>query len=288
MRTEIQKVNRTAKTSRGGRTRGLVDEDSMSGRDRGRGRVRTAWVLVVLVPLCAEAAFSGIISPFVWVALPVLVPMYGAGVLLVRELVVRTGAGWPGLLVLGAAYEVAEDGLALQALTSPQLYTAADWGGRVLGFNTAYWQSQVGYHLVFSVLIPVLLADLLFPRHAGGPYLRPAGTILTAVAFVAGLALVRFGISGYEDPGYTAPGSAVVAQLLIIGLLTMMALVVLPRLRARQAGVPRPAPVVRLPSLAVMAAVAGVVPMLVHGLLFPCGRREGDRRWDPMCRSRSR
>ncbi|TCK26868.1 hypothetical protein [Pseudonocardia endophytica] len=230
----------------------------------GRGRVKAAWVLVVLAPLCAEAAFSGISLPAIWVALPLLVPMYGAGVLLVRELVVRAGAGWPGLLVLGVAYEIAEDGFGLQALTSPHLYTAAEWGPRVLGFNTTYWQSQIGYHLVFSVLIPVMLADLLFRRHAGRPYLRAGGTVVAALVFLVGVALVRFGISGIEDPGYRTPWPAVVVELLLVVVLAVVALVVLPRVR-----LPRPAPLRRLPHPAVLVSVAAVAPIVVHGLLFP-------------------
>lgn len=201
------------------------------GERTARGRLRAAWTLVLLAPLCAEATLSGISLPAVWLALPLLVPVYGAGVLLVRDLVRRCGAGWPGLLLLGLAYELAEDGLGLQALTSPHLYTAADWGPRVLGFNTAYWESQVGYHLVFTVLIPVVLTDLLFPRHAGRPYLRGGGLAGTVIAFVAGVALLRVFIAGVEDPGYQAPLPAVAALLAGIAASGVLALAVLPRLR---------------------------------------------------------
>jgi hypothetical protein len=229
-----------------------------------KGRLRAAWALVLLAPLCAEAAFTGISLPAIWLGLPLLIPIYGAGVLLARELVCRTGAGWPGLLVLGLAYELAEDGLGLQALTSPHLYTAAQWGPRILGVNTTYWESQIGYHLVFTVLIPVTLTGMLFDRHAGRPYLGRLGLIGTAVVFVVGIALGRVGIAESQDPGYLAPWSAVAAQLIGIVVLGILALVVLPRLRRV-----RPAPVARLPRPPALAAVGALAPIVFLGLIFP-------------------
>jgi hypothetical protein len=229
----------------------------------GTGRLKAAWTLVLLAPICAEATFTGISLPAIWLAFPLLVPIYGGGVLLARELVVRTGARWPALLVLGLAYELAEDGLGLQALTSPHLYTAASWG-RVFGFNITYWESQLGYHLVFTVLIPVTLTGLLFKRHAGRPYLGRFGLIGTAVVFVIGVALARLAIATTEDPGYTTPWPVVVALLAVIVLLGILALLVLPRLR-----IPRPAPAARLPHPAALGAFAALAPIVFLGLLFP-------------------
>lgn len=63
-----------------------------------------------------------------WLAVPLLIPLHGAGALQIREATVRVGCGRPTLIVLGVAYELAEDGLGLQALTSPTLYNLAAWG----------------------------------------------------------------------------------------------------------------------------------------------------------------
>lgn len=64
-------------------------------------------------------------------------------------------------MLLGVGYELVEDGLGLQALTSPHLYGAANWAPRLFGLNTAYWEANVAYHVVFSVLIPIALTDLM-------------------------------------------------------------------------------------------------------------------------------
>jgi hypothetical protein len=249
---------------------GLTHQAGSAAERAGQGRLKAAWTLVLLAPFCAEAAFTGISLPSIWLGFPLLVVVYGAGVLLARELVCRAGAGWPALLVLGFAYELAEDGLGLQALTSPHLYTAAQWGPRVLGVNTTYWESQIGYHLVFSVLIPVTLANMLFKRHARRPYLGRLGLIGTAVAFVIGIALVRVTIARSQDPDYQAPWPAVAAVLAGIAVLAIAALAVLPRL-----GTASPAPLARLPRPVVLAAVAGIAPVIFLGLLFPLKSNAG-------------
>lgn len=63
--------------------------------------------------------------------------------LLIRGAVVRSRGGWPRILLLGVAYELVEDGIGLQALSSPCLYYAADRGPRLLGLNTTYWEANV-------------------------------------------------------------------------------------------------------------------------------------------------
>jgi hypothetical protein len=79
----------------------------------------------VLGPLVAELAFGS--TPLHLAFLLVLwLPIYGAGVVLIREAVVRSGRGWPSILLLGVAYELVEDGIGLQTLSNPHLYGAAD------------------------------------------------------------------------------------------------------------------------------------------------------------------
>jgi hypothetical protein len=244
-------------------TRPETTASPASDRQRHRGRIKAAWTLVILAPLCAELTFTAVALPATWLALPLLIPMYGAGVLLIREAAVRVGGGWPTLAVLGLAYELAEDGLGLQALTSPNMYDATDWSLRVLGFNATYWESQVGIHVVFSVLIPILLADMLFPRHRARPYLRTGGLVTTAAFAVLGVAGLRFGIAAAEDPGYQAPLPALIGIAAAVAVLIVVALKVLPG----RSGSPAP-----LGSRPVAAgAFAAVATLAFLGLLMPTG-----------------
>jgi hypothetical protein len=56
-------------------------------------RGRAAWTLALLTTFCAELTFTAVAVPFAWLLLPVLLVMYGAGVLLLREAAVRVGGG---------------------------------------------------------------------------------------------------------------------------------------------------------------------------------------------------
>ncbi|WP_280462651.1 hypothetical protein [Nocardia carnea] len=234
----------------------------------GRERLRAAWTLVLLTTLCAELTFTAVAVPLTWLLLPLLMVMYGAGVLVVREVAARAGAAWPSLVLLGLAYQLAEDGLGLQALTSPEMYGAADWGWRALGVNWTYWESQIGVHVVFSVLIPVVLTDLLFPAHRGRPYLRTRGLAGVGVLAIVGVVGLRVIISATADAGYRAPWAWTGGYIVAIAVLAWSALRILPR-----HSISGPGPARSAPRPAVTGAAAAVATILFLGCLLPPGLR---------------
>jgi hypothetical protein len=264
-----------------------------TGTDR-----RAAWTLVVLTPVIAELAWGSTPMTMAWLTL-LWMPIYGAGVLLIREAWVRSRRPWLALVPLGLAYELVEDGIGLQALTSPNLYHAADWGVRVLGFNVTYWEANAAYHTVFSVLVPIAITHLLFPSHRGRPYLRTPGTVVTAVVALLGVALLRVAIPPFEDPTYVAPLAVPLASAVVAALLAVVALRVLPPRRdAAPAAGPVPAPWALGAGAAVVSAVVlwtmwpghfqgqpagthglwALVPM-VAGLLLAVGSGVAVSRW---------
>jgi len=192
------------------------------------GRRGAAWTLIVLTPLIAELSFGS--TPIRWGYLVLLwIPVYGSGVLLIRELVRRAGRGWPSILLLGFGYGLLEDGVGLQALTSPNLYGAADWGLRVAGVNLAYWEATAIYHVVFSAAVPIALTELIFARHGRRPYLRSGGLVLAAVVTVLGVLVLRFTVPIAQDAGYQAPLPFLIGAVTAVILLGLVALRVLPR-----------------------------------------------------------
>jgi hypothetical protein len=206
------------------------------------GNRKAALVLVVLTPVIAEVLLGNVSVAMAWVVL-LYIPIYGAGALLIRELVRRAGGGWPSLVAMGIAYGLLEEGLALQSLTSPTLYGAAGWSPRVFGINTAYTELNLPYHVVFSVLIPIALVELLFPGHGTRPYLRTPGIVATAVVTLLGAALLRLAVPTSIDPGYTIPLPAALTILGLETVLVVLALRVLPGLQPwRPAPVRPPAP----------------------------------------------
>ncbi|MEV7555063.1 hypothetical protein AB0N89_36065 [Amycolatopsis sp. NPDC089917] len=244
-----------------------------------RRRNRAPWTLALLTTLCAELTFTAVALPETWLLLPLLVVMYGAGVLLIREAVVRVGGGWPSLVLLGVAYQLAEDGLGLQALTSPRMYGAADWGLRALGVNWTYWESQIGVHVVLSVLVPIGLANLLFPAQRARPYLGKRGLVGVGALAIVGVFGLRFLLSPILDAGYRTPWGWTVTFLVLIGVLWLLALAVVPRRRPtkhRQAArtVPRPGVVGFVSLYLTMAFLTTLLPLglgtdLLFGDLMP-------------------
>ncbi|TWG07760.1 hypothetical protein [Saccharopolyspora dendranthemae] len=229
------------------------------------GRLRAAWTLVLLTTLCAELTFTAVAVPFVWFLLPLLLVMYGAGVLLVRELFTRSrGGGWLSLVLLALAYQLAEDGIGLQALTSPRIYGAAEWGWRALGINWTYWESQIGVHVVLSVLIPVMLTNLLFPAHRGRPYLRTGGLIGAGALAALGVLGLRVVISATEDPGYLAPWGWTTVFVVAMAVLIVVAM----RLPASREVAPRMS---SAPKPAVVGVVPGCATIVFLALLLPPG-----------------
>ncbi len=63
--------------------------------------------------------------------------LYGSGALLIRELLVRWGKSWRGLLLLGAAYGIFEEGLMVRSFFDPHWVDLDKLGvyGRVAGVN---------------------------------------------------------------------------------------------------------------------------------------------------------
>jgi hypothetical protein len=222
---------------------------------------RAAFTLIVLTPLIAELALGSTPVRMAWLVI-LWVPIYGAGVLLIRELVVRVGGGWPSILLLAAAYELVEDGIGLQALTSPHLYDAAEWGLRVFGFNAPYWEANLIYHAIFTVAIPIALTNLLFPTHRGRPYLGRLGTAAAGVVAVLGVGVLRVSVPVSEDPGYQAPLPFVLGCVVAVVALGVIALTVVPRLRP----IPNP---LRVPSRAWLFGGAGLGVLAFFVLTFP-------------------
>jgi len=207
---------------------------------RNRRWNRAPWMLALPAVLCAGLTFTAV--PMTWLLLPLLMAVHGAGVLVIREVVVRAGGGWPSLVLLGVAYQIAADGLGLQALTSPRMYGAADWGWRALGVNWSYWESQIGVHVVLGVLVPLGLVNLLFPAQRARPYLGKKGLLGVGALSIAGVFGLRYFVSATKDRDYQTPWGWTLVFLALIVALGLLALVAVPRRLERRGRAERTAP----------------------------------------------
>ncbi|MEU4324647.1 hypothetical protein [Nonomuraea dietziae] len=143
--------------------------------------------LLILAPLVGEYLLGNVAIN----ALPMiigLIPLYGGGALLIREVARRWRLGWPGIILLGLAYAVIEEGLLTRSLFDPDYV-----GLRLLdyGFITAlgmgaYWTVFVlAIHGVWSIAVPISMVEA-GSRRPDTPWLGKAGLTVSAVLFLLG------------------------------------------------------------------------------------------------------
>ena len=202
-------------------------------------RKLAALSLLVLAPLVAEYLL-GNVSVRLLIGLPFLIPMYGGGALLIREVTRRAGRGWGTILMLGAAYGVIEAGAFDGSLFNPG-FDGLDFGAMfspALGFSPYYALHFVVGHAIWSIAVPIALVEAVFPAHRMTPWLGPVGLAITAVGYVGGGLLIR---ADSRDTGnFRTSGAQLAAVLGLAALLVVAAFAI--RWRPRPAGKPVPRP----------------------------------------------
>lgn len=151
--------------------------------------------LLCLAPLTAEV-LSGSTPVLAFVANPIIasinIPFYGCGALLVREVAWRRGLGWSGVLWLGAAYGIFEEGVVLNTWADPWATVVCTVArgkatglcdySRFGGINLLWALDLTVYHAVISITIPILLVGLLFPLRDARPVWLGRKAIIACVA----------------------------------------------------------------------------------------------------------
>ena len=158
-------------------------------------------------------------------ALIVLAPLYGGGALLIRELVRRSGRGWPSILLLGVAYGIIEEAYTTQSLFDPNylklnlgLLTPAYIPSLGMGAWWTLWVLMV--HGIWSISTPMALIEACVPDRARTPWCGRFGLAIIAIVFLGSIAATT--ITNYRMHHYmstkTQFAGAAIAVLLIITL----------------------------------------------------------------------
>lgn len=166
--------------------------------------------LYLLAPILGEV-FSWstpplklLVDPFALIFEPAL---YGSGALLIREIARRRGLGWGNILVLGAAYGVMEEAIDVQTWFNPAGLHDLGIYGRAWETNWVWAIGLTVFHIVFSITLPIVLAEAFFPSIADRPWFGRKGRGWLTAWLVA---TVAFGAIGYgfivgKGTGYTHP-----------------------------------------------------------------------------------
>ncbi|WP_082867109.1 hypothetical protein [Paenibacillus elgii] len=148
--------------------------------------------LFFLAPLVGEYLL-GSISIKEPMALLLLSPMYGGGALLIREVVRRTGRGWPTILLLALAYGVAEPALFDHSLFNAS-FQGYDFGDATyvpaLGISASNALAFCVGHAVWSISVPIAIVEMLVPDRRTTPWLGRIGLTVTGMLYLLGGTIV--------------------------------------------------------------------------------------------------
>jgi hypothetical protein len=154
--------------------------------------ISAAIALIFTAPLVAEFLLGNLPLKMIG-ALIALAPMYGGGALLIREVVRRTGRGWPSILLLGAAYTLIEEGFTTQSLFNPdylkmQMHLLDHAWIPALHISAWWTLFMFNLHTFWSVSVSIALVEALVPTRAEEPWLGRIGDSVVALLFLAGCA----------------------------------------------------------------------------------------------------
>jgi hypothetical protein len=187
-----------------------------------RNRYRQVIVLAVVTPIVAELLSSS--APprlfFVPWILALFVLFYGSSAVLIRELAERWQCGWAGILLMGAAFGILQEGCATRAFFDPAWRSLGPLveQGRWAGVNWIWMFDAILYHATFSAAIPILLTYQFFPAAQNQTWLSRTSLCVVAAMFV--LAVTVFVRAGSK---YPAPKGYLAGCWLAVAAMTLLA-----------------------------------------------------------------
>ena len=252
---------------------------------------RWAPVLAVLLlaPWFAEFSWGGYPVQYLPVAWLFVGPMYGGAALLVREVAVRTGHGWPSVVLLAAAFGVLQSGIVDQSLFNPA-YGRFDFQhpAHVDGIDVSlYWLvAFVSGHVVASIVTPLVVVQT-WSRRPSEPWLGRRGLRLVVALYLLATAVNFVGVKDEDGAGFQARPLQTLVAAATVAVLIGAALRWRRRTRT-EIGVPAPwllgvlgfvAYLLYLPGESTWAAVVGVV--VVVAAVAVIGTWSRSHHWTP-------
>lgn len=189
-------------------------------------RVAPALGLLLLAPWVGEFLLGSSPPQNLLAALVLLLPIYGGGALLIREVTRRTGRGWPTIFLLSAAYGVIEAGLADQSLFNPSFFDAAEKVAPIplLGISAYDALTYVVGHAIWSISVPIAIVEMLTPARNRTPWLGKVSLAMTGFLYLIGCAIV-FAFIYAEEKFIASPaqlaGAGAVALVLIVAAFSL-------------------------------------------------------------------
>ena len=193
-----------------------------------RQRRKLILILMILTPgipeyLTGSSKLSTFLfnPAFFFVQTFINIGMYTTGAILIREFVLRHNRGWGSILLLGLAYGIMEEGVAVHTFFLPSGNPVALLGsyGRYAGLDWLWAIGISSFHSVYSITLPLLILNLAYPSTSrqnllGSVGYRAAFLIYVFIILFADLFVVT--ISGFTPPASYIVFLIIVALVLVV------------------------------------------------------------------------
>jgi len=210
--------------------------------ERPRGflsRIAPALLVMVLAPTFTELLLGGTRLSALIGFPPILgmeIAVWGGGALMLRGLARKLGLGWGSLLLFGLVIAIAEEFVIQQTSLAPLVIKlkGVEWA-RAGGINYVYALWALVYEAVWVVLMPTLVAEMVFPARKRETWLSRSGLTVVAILFPIGAVMAWYGwthiarVQTFHLPLYTPPLPAILAALATIVALFVWAIRFPPR-----------------------------------------------------------
>jgi len=243
--------------------------------DRGLfSRIAPALVMMVLPPIFTEWLLGGTRLSAILGFPPIIfmeIIVWGGGALMLRALARKLGLGWGSLILFGLIIAMAEEFVIQQTSFAPLVIKlkGVEWA-RAGGINYVYALWALAYEAVWVVLMPTLVAEMVFPSRKTETWLSPIGLAIVGILFPIGSVMAWYGwtqiarVKTFHLPPYTPTHAQFAIALAVIAILFVWAIRFPPRLASRTAP---PSPVLIGIGGAIWSALWFGLVVLAFGLM---------------------
>jgi hypothetical protein len=160
-------------------------------------RIAPALLVMVLAPCFTELLLGGTRLSAI-IGFPPIIFMetivWGGGALMLRALARKLGLGWGSLLLFGLIIAMAEEFVIQQTSFAPLVIKlkGVEWA-RAGGINYVYALWALAYEAVWEVLMPTLVAEMVFPDRKAETWLSRTGLAIVGLLFPIGSAMAWYG-----------------------------------------------------------------------------------------------
>ena len=145
-------------------------------------------LLLTLAPWIGEYLLGNVPASLLW-AFPFLIPLYGGGALLIREVARKSDKGYFTIFLLGIAYGIIEAGLVDQSLFNHS-FEELDYHPvtpiPLLGISAYNAMTFIVGHAVWSISLPIAITEMLTPSQRNKPWSGNIGLVMVLILYILG------------------------------------------------------------------------------------------------------